>query len=62
LIFFAADLHLGHANIIKHCDRPFSSVADYHYCFQTLFHNGFFYSLTAAIRGGIVWKTIQGET
>jgi calcineurin-like phosphoesterase family protein len=28
VIFFTADLHLGHANIIKHCDRPFSSVEE----------------------------------
>jgi calcineurin-like phosphoesterase family protein len=26
--FFTADLHLGHANIITYCQRPFRSVAD----------------------------------
>lgn len=23
MIFYTADLHLGHANVIRHCDRPF---------------------------------------
>lgn len=27
-IFFIADLHLGHENIIKYCGRPFDSVRD----------------------------------
>ena len=26
--FFASDLHLGHANIIEHCDRPFDDVEE----------------------------------
>lgn len=26
MIFFTADLHLGHASIIRHCSRPFASV------------------------------------
>ena len=26
--FFTADLHFGHDNIIKFCDRPFENVAD----------------------------------
>lgn len=27
-VFFTADLHFGHANIIKTCNRPFNSVED----------------------------------
>lgn len=27
-LWFTADLHLGHANIIKHCARPFSSCEE----------------------------------
>jgi calcineurin-like phosphoesterase family protein len=28
MIYFTADLHLGHANVIKHCDRPFTDVTE----------------------------------
>lgn len=35
-IFFTADLHLGHANIIKYCNRPFPSLHDMN---KTLINN-----------------------
>ena len=28
MVFFSADLHFGHANIIRHCARPFASVEE----------------------------------
>jgi calcineurin-like phosphoesterase family protein len=36
MIFFTADLHFGHANIIRHCDRPFASADEMD---EALIHN-----------------------
>lgn len=35
-VWFSSDLHLGHANIIAYCDRPFASVQEMN---ETLVHN-----------------------
>lgn len=35
-IFFTADLHLVHKNIIQHCKRPFESLAEHD---ETLIRN-----------------------
>ena len=26
MIYYTSDLHLGHANVIRHCDRPFADA------------------------------------
>lgn len=36
MIYYTANLHIGHANIIQHCQRPFSSVEEMN---RTLLHN-----------------------
>ena len=40
MIFFTADLHLGHENIMKQCQRPFRIVEQKLYCFTIRFWNG----------------------
>ena len=28
MIYYTADLHIGHTNVLRHCDRPFINVED----------------------------------
>ena len=39
MLYFTADPHFGHANIIRHCDRPFLNVAEMD---ETLLQNWFY--------------------
>ena len=32
MVFFTSDLHLGHRNIIRLCNRPFSSIDEMDEC------------------------------
>jgi calcineurin-like phosphoesterase family protein len=60
-IFFTADTHFGHRNIIKHCNRPFVSVDDMR---ETLIanwnsrvgQNDWVYHL-----GDFAWRTQDGD-
>lgn len=36
MIYFTADTHFGHANILKLCDRPFADIGEMN---ETLIHN-----------------------
>ena len=44
MIYYISDLHLGHANIIKLCKRPFSDVDEMN---AVLFQTGMTVSQTA---------------
>ena len=54
-IWFTADLHLGHANIIKYCNRPFNNVREMDNeiikNFQTILKSGD----TLFILGDLTW-------
>ena len=32
MIYFTADLHLGHENIMHLCNRPFNNIEEHPYC------------------------------
>ena len=59
--FFASDLHFGHANVIKHCNRPFEDF--YEHSFTTYTHS--FRWCCMALTWGIAkydaWKDEQAK-
>lgn len=38
-IFFTSDIHFGHYNIIKYCNRPFNYLAEMNYTLKEIWNN-----------------------
>ena len=56
MIYFTADLHLGHRNIIKHCSRPFSSVEEMDEYLITAWNEVVFTNDTVYIIGDLIFR------
>lgn len=54
-IFFTADPHFGHANIIKHCKRPFSSPEEMDEAMMSNWNNVVGRKDTVYIIGDVAW-------
>jgi len=56
LTYFTSDLHLGHANIIKLCDRPFDSVEEMDEAIIKNWNKRVKTNDTVYILGDVVWN------
>lgn len=56
MIFFTADLHCGHTNIIKYCGRPFSNVHEMNKTIFDAINNVVKYDDTLYILGDFCFK------
>ncbi|MDD5604278.1 MAG: hydrolase [Eubacteriales bacterium] len=56
MIYFTADQHFGHANIIKHCNRPFATVEEMDECLLTQWNNCVGESDTVYILGDLFFR------
>lgn len=56
MIFFTSDTHFNHANILKHCNRPFKSVFDMNYSIIENWNNTVTDGDEVYILGDFCWK------
>jgi len=56
LIYYTSDLHLGHANILKLCERPFSSVGEMDEAIIERWNKKVHRNDVVYILGDAVWK------
>lgn len=59
MVYFTADLHLGHNNIIKTCNRPFSSVDEMDDILIENWNKKVKGNDTVYIVGDLIWKGID---
>lgn len=56
MIYYTSDLHFGHANIMKHCRRPFSCVEEMDEVLIERWNKRVHKNDTVFILGDIVWR------
>lgn len=61
-IFFTADLHLYHTNIIKHCNRPFETIEEMNNVLVDNWNKVVGPKDTIYILGDFVWGTNKRKT
>ncbi len=59
MVYFTADLHLGHKNIVKTCNRPFSSVDEMDDILIENWNKKVKGNDTVYIVGDLIWKGVD---
>jgi len=59
MILYTADLHLGHANIIRHCDRPFADVSEMDACLVAAWNKRVNANDTVYIVGDFIFRNAR---
>lgn len=59
MLYLTADNHFGHANAIKHCQRPFATVSDMDDAMTTIWNQKVTPSDTVVVVGDFIWPTVK---